>query len=181
MQEEIFGLNQSITSNRTAIGICRLCFFRENSIEYRKMRLKFFKKFISPFWRWALFLVLIPILELFLLLCFCYMWTILLGMLVSGLLGVLIARREGLRYWAELNRQLDGGEIPTLPVLHGVLILLAALFMILPGLLTSLLGLFLLFPLTRSFVASYLLLRFEAHRLQTRQGNFPHPPDTIDV
>jgi UPF0716 protein FxsA len=86
-----------------------------------------------------------------------------------------------LRYWIELNQQLDRGEMPTLPVLHGTLILLAALFMILPGLLTSLFGLFLLFPLTRSFVVSYLVLRFEAYRLQTRQGNAPHSPEIIDV
>ena len=150
------------------------------------MRLNPFKKIISPFWRWALFLVLLPILELFLLLNlpvsgFFGQGLTLSSMFVSGLLGVLIARREGLRYWIELNQQLDRGEMPTLPVLHGTLILLAALFMILPGLLTSLFGLFLLFPLTRSFVVSYLVLRFEAYRLQTRQGNAPHSPEIIDV
>jgi len=99
----------------------------------------------------------------------------------SGLIGVFIAYREGLHYWRECNRQLDRGETPVLPVLHGVLILLAALFMILPGVLTSLFGLFLLFPITRAFVASYLVLRFEVYRHQTRQGNDPHSPNTIDV
>jgi UPF0716 protein FxsA len=147
------------------------------------MRINPLKKIISPFWRWALFLVLLPILELFLLLNFFVFgqWLTLVSMLVSGLLGVLIARREGLRYWVELNQQLDRGETPTLPVLHGVVILLAALLMILPGLLTSLFGLFLLFPLTRSLVVSYLVLRFEAYRFQNRQGNAPHSPETIDV
>jgi UPF0716 protein FxsA len=129
-----------------------------------------FKKFISPFWRLVVFLVLLPTLELLLAIYFFKMWVILL-MFVSGLIGVFIAYREGWHCWRELNRQLDRGETPVLPALNGVLILLAALFMILPGLLTSLFGLFLLFPITRELVASYLVLRFEAYRHQTRQGN----------
>ena len=102
-------------------------------------------------------------------------------MFVSGLIGVFIAYREGWHYWREFNQQLDRGKTPGLPVLHGVLILAAALFMILPGLLTSLFGLFLLFPITRALVVSYLVLRFEAYRHQTRQGNAPHSSDIIDV
>ena len=144
------------------------------------MRFPSLNKIITPFWRWALFLILLPIAELFLLLYFGTLLT-LLSMFASGLIGVFIAQREGLRYWIDLNRQLDSGETPTLPVLHGVLVLLAALFMILPGLLTSLFGLFLLFPLTRSFVVSYLVLQFEAHRLRSRKGDAPHSPDIIDV
>ncbi|MDR0327330.1 MAG: FxsA family protein [Planctomycetaceae bacterium] len=147
------------------------------------MRLYPFKKSFSPFWRWALFLVFLPILELFLLLNFFVwgQWVTLSSMLVSGLLGIFLARREGLRHWIELNKQLDRGETPTLPVLHGIVILLAALLMILPGLLTSLFGLFLLFPLSRAFVVSYLVLRFESYRHQTRQSNTPSSPEIIDV
>jgi UPF0716 protein FxsA len=144
------------------------------------MRLNSLKKVISPFWRWALFLVLLPILELFLLLHFGTLFA-LLSMLVSGLLGVFIAQREGLHYWIALNQQLDRGEVPTPPVLHGVLILLAALFMILPGLLTSLFGLALLFRISRSFVVTYLVLQFEAYRLRTRRDTTSHSPETIDV
>ena len=145
------------------------------------MRLISLKKIISPFWRWALCLILLPILELFLLLCVWWQWLILLSMLVSGLLGVFIAWRVGGHYWVELNRQLDRGEIPTLPVLHGVLILAAALLMIMPGLLTSLVGLVLLFPFTRFLVVSHLVLQFEAYRLRTREGNADRSPEIIDV
>ena len=145
------------------------------------MRFPSISKFITPFWRWALFLMLLPIGELCLLLHFFGNLFTLLSMFVSGLIGVFIARQKGLHYWFELNRQLDRGETPTLPVLHGVLILLAVLFMILPGLLTSLFGLFLLFPLTRSLVVSYLVLQFEAYRLRNRQGNTSHSSDIIDV
>ena len=141
------------------------------------MRFPVLNKIITPFWRWALLLILIPVLELFLF----NFWFTLGNMLVSGLLGAFLARREGRRYWIELNQQLDSGETPTLPVLHGVLVLLAALFMILPGILTSLFGLFLFFPLTRSLVVSYLVLQFESYRLRVRKGNASYSPDTIDI
>ena len=140
-----------------------------------------FKRFISPCWRLVFYLVLIPILELFLLLFFLGQWLTLLSVFVSGLVGVFWAYREGVRSWVELNRCLDRGDPPNVPALHGMLILSAALFMIIPGLLTSLFGLFLLFPLTRSFVVSYLVLQFNAVRLRTQTGNTSHSPEIIDI
>ena len=140
-----------------------------------------FKNIIAPFWRLVFFLVLIPVLELFVLLFFFGTWFTLLSVCVSGLLGVLLAYREGWRAWREWNRCLDRGDTLVQPTLHGVLILSATLFMVLPGLLTSLVGLFLLFPLTRSFVVSYLVLQFEAQRLRTQTNNTPRSPEIIDI
>ena len=139
------------------------------------------KKIVSPFWQWILVLVLIPSLELFLFLHFFGTAGTLLTMFVCGLLGVSLAYRTGNYYWAELNQHLDRGETPMLPALHGVLVLFAVLLMVLPGILTGLVGLFLLLPLTRAFVVSYLILQIEARRLQERKKNAPFPPEIIDV
>ena len=145
-----------------------------------------FKKILSPFWRLVFLLVVIPMLEVFFLIHFLGEWLTLLSMFLSGLLGVFLAYREGWRYWHEMNQRLDRGESSAQPALHGVLIIMGALFMILPGLMTSLFGIFLLFPMTRSLVMSYLVLRFEAHRHQARRGNTPrgdtpHSPEIIDI
>ena len=145
------------------------------------MRFNPFNKAAVRFWRTALPFVLIPVAELALMLCFCLPWFIVSSVLVGGLLGAHLARRTGVRCWTELNRQLDRGETPTVPALNGVLILLAAVLLILPGLLTSLIGLILFFPLTRTFIISYIVLRFNAQRLQTRNGNTQSPPDIIDI
>jgi len=145
------------------------------------MRFNPFNKAAFRFWRTALILVLIPVGELVLLLYLCGQWFTVLSMLIGGLLGAFFARRAGVSCWIEFNRQLDRGEIPTAPTLNGVLILLAALLLVLPGLLTSLVGLALFFPLTRTFIVSYLVLHFEAHRLQTRKRNAPQSPEIIDV
>lgn len=129
----------------------------------------------------ALPLVLIPVVELALMLSFLSNWFTVLSVLVGGLLGAFLARRAGVRCWIELNRQLDRGETPTVPVLNGVLILLAALLLILPGLFTSLVGLVLFFPLIRTFFVSYIVLHFEAQRLQTRKRDAPSQPEIIDI
>ena len=145
------------------------------------MNFSFLKQNFPPFCQWIFFLVLLPVLELFVLLKLFGLPFTLLSMCLSGLIGLLLAYPKGKFYLAELNQQLDRGETPMLPVLHSVLILLAVFLMILPGLLTSLTGLFLLFPLTRAFVVSYLLLQFEAQRLHTKKNKNSSPPEVIDV
>jgi len=145
------------------------------------MRFNPFNKATFRFWRTALPLVLIPVAELGLLLFFFGTWFTLLSVLIGGLLGAFLAHRAGARCWIEFNRQLDRGEIPTVSALNGVLILLAALLLILPGFLTSLFGLVLFFPLTRTFVISYLMLYFDSHRIQARKRDTPSSPDVIDI
>ena len=143
----------------------------------------FFKKIISPFRHWALLLILLPVLELFFMLQFFSrsQWLILLSMLIGGVFGVFVARRECMRHWIELNQLLDHGKFPMVPIINGMLVILGALFMVMPGLLSCLLGLFLLFPLTRFLVATHILLQFEAHRLRTQQRNAHRSPEIIDV
>jgi len=145
------------------------------------MRFNPFRRAAFRFWRTALPLVLMPAAELALLLYFFGILFTLLNVLIGGLFGAFLARRQGVRCWMEFNRQLDHGETPTVPVLSGVLILLAVLLLILPGFLSGLAGLVLLFPPTRAFVISYLVLYFEAHRLQKRKREAPSAPEVIDI
>ena len=146
------------------------------------MRFNPFNKAAFRFWQTALPLVSIPVVELALMLyVFPGSLFTLLSVFLGGLLGAFLARRTGVRCWIELNQQLDRGETPTVPTLDGVLILLAALLLILPGLLTSLVGLVLFFPLTRTFIISYIVLQFESYRHQSRKRDAPSQPEIIDI
>jgi UPF0716 protein FxsA len=104
-----------------------------------------------------------------------------LAIIGSGLLGAFLAKYQGLRCWIEFNRQLDQGESPTSTVLHGILIFLAAILLIFPGLLTDFLGLLLLIPLIRSLLISYIQLRFEKYRVRTSQHPRTQPPNSNDI
>ena len=143
--------------------------------------LSLFHRIISPFWQAALFLVLLPILELFLLLTFFGQWLTLLSMFIGGVFGVYLAHREGIKHWIELNKCLDNGGSPTMPTINILLVIVGVLFMILPGLLTCLFGLCLLVRLPRFLVATHIVLQFESYRLHTRRGNVSTSPEIIDV
>lgn len=138
------------------------------------------------FWRLVLIFTLIPIIELLLIGFMTVMnvfgMVILLVFIVAtGILGAALVRRQGLRCWSELNRQLDRGETPTVTAVNGVLILIAALCIIAPGLLSDFVGFLLLVPLVRALVVSHLLLRFESYRLQTGHVKSRSPEDVIDI
>ena len=135
------------------------------------------------FFRLALLLTFLPSLEFLGLWWFSQGWgtaiVILAFVFGSAVLGVYLARRQGLRYWGEFNRQLDRGEEPTTTVLHGFLVFFGTMLLVVPGLLTSLIGLLLMVPLIRSLVITQIRLRFLAYRVQGQQ--YPPPPDTIDI
>ncbi len=99
----------------------------------------------------------------------------------SAALGGYLARRQGLRCWAEFNRQLDRSEEPTTTVLHGLLIFLGGVLMVMPGALTSLLGLLLMVPLFRAIVIAQIRLRFLAYRVRDNKQQRSPQPDIIDV
>jgi UPF0716 protein FxsA len=106
---------------------------------------------------------------------------VVISMVAGGLLGVFLACRYGAVCWVEINQQIDRNEVPVNPALNGMLVLFGVLFLTLPGLITDLFGLFLLLPLTRTFVASYLLLRFESYRHRSKGQHSAFTGDTIDI
>lgn len=88
--------------------------------------------------------------------------------IVTGFLGASLARREGLRCWITAQRQLAQGELPTDSLLDGLLILVAGLFLITPGVLTDLLGFALLIRPFRRVFRHWLAGRLRARLLPTR-------------
>ncbi|MCU0971129.1 MAG: FxsA family protein [Gammaproteobacteria bacterium] len=74
-----------------------------------------------------------------------------LGLLVlGGVLGSLLVRRQGLGVLLRLRQSLErGGEAPTAAVVEGALVVVAGLLLVLPGLLTDAVALLLLVPPVR--------------------------------
>lgn len=117
--------------------------------------------------------------------------------LVTGLLGATLARREGarvLRSWQESMAQM---QMPEEGVLSGVLVLVGGVLLVTPGVITDVVGLSLLFPPTRRVFAKVVKRwaekRFEVRTLQMGDqfgdqfgggfggGPFGEPEDVIDV
>jgi UPF0716 protein FxsA len=81
--------------------------------------------------------------------------------LFTGAAGAALARREGLRSWLSVQGELADGRLPGTELVHGVLILIAGIVLLTPGVLTDLMGLALLIrPIRRRLIAR-LRKRFE--------------------
>jgi len=107
--------------------------------------------------------VLIPLIELALLrqLSLHTGWTVTVGIvLVTGVAGAWLAKRQGRSVWLQIHQQLQSGQTPSRAITEGVMILIAGTLLITPGLLTDLLGLAMLIPACRRIAARQLTAWF---------------------
>lgn len=86
--------------------------------------------------------------------------TILL-IILTGVIGVWLAKREGLQVIRLTQMQLAQGEIPSGVLLDGICILFGGILLLAPGFLTDLLGFYLLIPFTRGTVKALLTKIFQ--------------------
>lgn len=77
--------------------------------------------------------------------------TILLTLL-TAVIGTWLVRLQGLGVLARVGRSLAADELPALELLDGALLLIAGLFLLLPGFLTDALGFLLLAPPVRQWL-----------------------------
>ena len=76
--------------------------------------------------------------------------------LVTGILGVTLAKSQGFLLLVRIQERLAVGELPTADVWHGFFILVGGVLLLTPGILTDTLGLLLLIPRTRIWCQKWL-------------------------
>ena len=108
--------------------------------------------------------VLLPLVELALLIqvgrWIGIIWTIVI-VAGTGILGAALARRQGGRAWRAIQEELRQGRMPAGRVVDGLLILIGAIVLLTPGILTDLLGFALLLPPSRRVFRGWLGRRIE--------------------
>ena len=103
--------------------------------------------------------ILIPLVEFILLVWIADQTSILatIGLvIVTGIIGSLLARAEGTKAWRRFRETSAQGRLPSAEIQDGLLIAFAAALLLTPGLLTDCLGFFLLIPQTRGLVRKHL-------------------------
>ena len=101
-----------------------------------------------------LLFTLVPLTELVLLLKLTDAtdWTFtLLLVVVTGVVGSMLARTQGFRAYRHIQEELSAGRMPTEALLDGVMIFIAGALLLTPGLLTDAFGLSLLIPWCRTY------------------------------
>ncbi|MEU4443842.1 FxsA family protein [Actinosynnema sp. NPDC050801] len=101
-----------------------------------------------------------------------------LGLLIlGGVVGSVLMRREGARTVAAFSEALRSRRAPHQELADGVLIAAAGFLIVLPGFVSDVVGLFLLFPVTRRLVSRRIARRAEererAMALNFRYGQHP--------
>lgn len=115
--------------------------------------------------------------------------------IVTGAVGAALARWQGLETLREIQRQTSQGQMPAGKLLDGLMILIAGVLLLTPGIVTDLMGLGLLIPPIRRLVLIYVGSVIKAKmvvRVQTFGQSFTAtattrteppevPPDVIDA
>ncbi|MBM7644794.1 UPF0716 protein FxsA [Scopulibacillus daqui] len=84
--------------------------------------------------------------------------TILL-IVITGVLGAWLAKREGLAALRTIRYELSAGRLPGQSIIEGACILAGGVLLLTPGFFTDICGFLLLFPPVRKKVKKYILKR----------------------
>ena len=139
------------------------------------------------FGRILLILLIVPMVELALLMMLAD-WTswkvALLLVIVTALIGSWLIHREGWRILGRIRDQLRAGELPKDVLLDGLLVLIAGILLLTPGMVTDVTGILLLIPFTRHYAKRWLVnwfrQRFTLRAFVNGQEVASQSPDTLD-
>ena len=107
---------------------------------------------------------LIPVIELYLLIKVGTLiggFNTVLIVIITGFAGAWLARMEGINTMLKVRTNLQQGIMPAEDLLDAVIILIAGLVLITPGLMTDAFGLMLLWPVTRNKFKRFLRKKFD--------------------
>ncbi len=107
------------------------------------------------------------------------LWTTLALVLLSGLLGMLLLRMQGLQVLRQLSEDGREGRVPGETIVHGAMIVIASLLLMIPGFITDIIGIALFIPGVRRLIWSSIGRRivvtgsssFRREHRYSEQGN----------
>jgi UPF0716 protein FxsA len=98
----------------------------------------------------------------------------------TGILGAWLARRQGFRTLRRLSADLEAGQAPAAALVDGFLVFVAAVLLVVPGVLTDVVAILLLFPPSRRMVKSFLGRRMQVRAATSGYERFTHD-EIIDI
>jgi UPF0716 protein FxsA len=106
-------------------------------------------------------------------------WTLLV-LLAGSVLGLWLARREGVRAAQALAAALNNRQVPTAEITDGMLVAVGGVLLFVPGLVTDVAGLLLLLPPTRSIVRRRLVRAAEERSPELRSARIRAQAPVVD-
>lgn len=124
-----------------------------------------------------LLFTLMPLLELWLLFQLSGVfgfWTTIAVVLLTGFVGAWLAKMQGFLTMFRIRSELASGKLPAEALGDGVMLLIAGVLLITPGVITDVVGLSLLLPPVRIAIRKLLKLWFAKHvKIETNASFWP--------
>ncbi|MFW0837453.1 MAG: FxsA family protein [Candidatus Komeilibacteria bacterium] len=121
-------------------------------------------------------IILLPILELAVLIKvgqYIEVWNTIALVVITAVIGLSLLQWQGLQVWYDMSAQWQQGKEPSDILLNAGLILLGGILLLVPGFITDLIGLLLLWPVTRPLFKEWIIKRWWPRRRQ--------PADVIEI
>ena len=102
---------------------------------------------------------------------------------ITAILGIFYAKYEGINTLKSGFSQLVKNELPAYEIISGATIAFAAILLIIPGFATDVVGLLLIFPLTRKLIFGKLITRIKKRTVTPKpyiDGDFEEEEDDND-
>ncbi|MEH7385204.1 FxsA family protein [Bacillus sp. JJ1521] len=93
----------------------------------------------------------------------------LLLILLTGVIGAWLAKKQGLEIIRRARQQMDYGQVPGEAIMDGICILIGAVLLLTPGYISDLTGFLLLLPVTRNYIKP-VIANWISRRID--RGNF---------
>lgn len=81
--------------------------------------------------------------------------------LLTGIAGAALVRRQGVSILLAIQREMSIGNIPAPQMMDGVMVLVAGALLVTPGLITDVSGFLLLIPFVRNLIRTWLKAKLE--------------------
>ena len=92
-------------------------------------------------------------------------WSVFIIIILTGMIGVIVVRTEGMKTWQRLVMSIQQGIHPSEEILNGICIIVAGIFLVTPGFFTDLIGFLLVIPFTRK-PFKWLLLKMLMRKMK---------------
>lgn len=125
-------------------------------------------------WLFALFLI-VPLIEISLFITiggWLTLWPTLGLVVLTGIIGTVLMRWQGMQVLAELRGDLGQMKDPLSPLAHGALIVLAGLLLLTPGFFTDTIGFLLMVPAVRRAVIAWAGSRMQIQSTILREDGY---------
>ena len=77
--------------------------------------------------------------------------------ILTGFVGAYLAKRQGIQAVRNLQKEIQYGRIPSNAILDAMAIFIGGIMLLTPGFISDIVGLFLLFPITRNWIKPSLI------------------------